>query len=170
MPRSAGSRRPTSRWRTLPTRSSSGSTSRPISPRRHLAEEKKVEIRIYQVIYKLIEELRAALEGKLRPEEKETISGRAEVKQLWKVSRLGTIAGCVVVDGTIKRSSKVRVSRGGIVLHDGELASLRRAKDDVREVLEGFECGMVIANFENLEVGDVIEAYEVEKVKRTLEG
>jgi translation initiation factor IF-2 len=137
---------------------------------RRLAEEKKVEIRIYQVIYKLIDELKAALEGKLRPEEKETITGRAEVKQTWKVSRLGTIAGCVVVDGTIKRSSKVRVSRGGIVLHDGELGSLRRVKDDVREVSEGFECGMVVANFENLEVGDVIEAYEVEKVKRTLEG
>jgi translation initiation factor IF-2 len=137
---------------------------------RRMAEEKKVEIRIYHVIYKLIDELKAALEGKLRPEEKETISGRAEVKQLWKVSRIGTIAGCIVVDGTIKRSSKVRVSRGGIVLHDGELASLRRVKDDVREVLEGFECGLVVANFENLEVGDVIEAYEVEQVKRTLEG
>jgi translation initiation factor IF-2 len=136
---------------------------------RRLAEEKKVEIRIYQVIYKLIDELKAALEGKLRPEEKETITGRAEVKQTWKVSRIGTIAGCIVVDGAIKRSSKVRVSRGGIVLHDGELASLRRVKDDVREVAEGFECGIVVANFENVEVGDVIEAYEVEKVKRTLE-
>jgi translation initiation factor IF-2 len=85
------------------------------------------------------------------------------------VSRLGTIAGCIVVDGTIKRSSKVRVSRGGIVLHDGELSSLRRVKDDVREVSEGFECGIVVSNFENIEVGDVIDAYEVEQVKRTLE-
>jgi translation initiation factor IF-2 len=137
---------------------------------RSLAEEKKVEIRIYQVIYKLIEEIRAALEGKLKPEEREKIVGRAEVKQTWKVSRLGTIAGCIVVSGSLKRSVRVRVSRGGIVLKDGELGSLKRVKDDVKEVVQGLECGLTVNNFENIEPGDVIEAYEIEQIKRTLDG
>ncbi len=137
---------------------------------RRLAEEKKVEIRIYHIIYKLVEELKLALEGRLRPEEKENITGRAEVRQTWKVSKIGTIAGCFVVDGTIKRASKLRVSRGGIVVHDGEMGSLRRLKDDVREVTQGFECGIVVAKFDNIEVGDTIEAYEIEQIRRTLDG
>jgi translation initiation factor IF-2 len=137
---------------------------------RNLAEEKKVEIRIYQVIYKLIEELRAALEGKLKPEEREVSVGRAEVKQTWKVSRIGTIAGCMVLSGALRRSTKVRVSRGGIVIHDGSLGSLKRVKDDVKEVLQGFECGLTVDGFDNLEPGDQIEAYEIEQIKRTLDG
>ena len=137
---------------------------------RALAEEKKVEIRIYQVIYKLIEEVRDALEGRLKPEEREKIVGRAEVKQTWKVSRLGTIAGCIVTSGVIKRSNRVRVSRGGIVVKEGELGSLRRVKDDVREVSAGLECGLTVSNFDNIAEGDVLEAYEIEKIKRTLDG
>ena len=138
---------------------------------RRLAEQLGVEIRIYQVIYKLIEELKDALEGRLKPEQREVITGEAEVRQVWKVSRLGTIAGCYVQSGSIKRSSRVRVSRGGIVvLEESAVASLKRIKDDAREVKEGLECGMIIERFENVEVGDVITAFEIESIKRTFGG
>jgi len=137
---------------------------------RKLAEEKKVEIRIYQVLYQLIDDLKDALEGRLAPEMKEVITGEAEVRQTWRVSRLGVIAGCFVRQGVIKRDSKIRVSRNGIVVHDnGSLESLKRFKDDVREVKEGFECGMLIKGFDNIQEGDTIIAYEIEKVKRSLE-
>jgi translation initiation factor IF-2 len=137
---------------------------------RRLAEQKGVEIRIYQVIYKLIEEVKAAMEGRLAPEEKEVITGEAVVRKTWKVSRIGTIAGCFVQTGLIKKTSRIRVSRGGIVILDeGSLASLKRVKDDVREVKEGFECGLVVANFENIEPDDVITAFETEKLKRTFD-
>ncbi len=136
---------------------------------RRLAEEKKVEIRLYQVIYKLTDELRDAMEGRLAPESREKITGRVEVRQTWKVTRLGVIAGCMVIQGVIKRASKVRVSRGGIVIHDGTLASLKRFKDDAKEVVEGFDCGVMIERFDNLEPNDTIEAYEIESIKRTFE-
>ncbi|MSR73893.1 MAG: translation initiation factor IF-2 [Planctomycetes bacterium] len=136
---------------------------------RQLADRSRVEIRIYQVIYKLIEELRDALAGKLAPELRESIVGEAVVRQVWKVSRIGTIAGCMVTSGLIKRTSHIRVSRGGIVVaSDTSLESLKRVKDDVKEVKDGLECGMVIARFENIEEGDVITAFDVEKIKRSL--
>ncbi len=137
---------------------------------RQLADRESVEIRIYQVIYKLIEELKDALAGKLAPELKEVITGEAVVRRTWTVSRIGTIAGCMVTNGTIKRTSKVRVSRAGIVvLETGSIESLKRVKDDVREVKEGLECGIVLANFPQIAEEDVITAFEVEKIKRTLE-
>jgi translation initiation factor IF-2 len=137
---------------------------------RQLAERQSVEIRIYQVIYKLIEELKDALAGKLAPELREVITGEAVVRRTWNVSRIGTIAGCMVTNGIIKRTSKVRVSRAGIVvLETGSIESLKRVKDDVREVKEGLECGIVLANFPQIAEEDVITAFEVEKIKRTLE-
>lgn len=137
--------------------------------RRH-ADQKGVQIRIYQVLYKLMEELKDALEGRLAPEEKEVILGEAEVRQTWKVSRLGTIAGCIVTSGMISRTAKVRIARDGIVvLATGSLASLKRIKDDVREVKDGFECGMVIANFDQIREGDVITAFEIQRIARKFE-
>jgi translation initiation factor IF-2 len=92
------------------------------------------------------------------------------VRQTWKVSRLGVIAGCMVVNGVVKRTSKVRISRGGIVIHDGTMGSLKRFKDDAKEVLEGFDCGIMVDRFDNIEPGDTIEAYEIESIKRTFDG
>ena len=110
------------------------------------------------------------MEGRLAPETREKITGRAEVRQTWKVSRLGVIAGCMVVNGVVKRASKVRISRGGIVIHDGTMGSLKRFKDDAKEVLEGFDCGIMVDRFDNIEPGDIIEAYEIESIKRTFDG
>ncbi len=137
---------------------------------RRLAEQLGVEIRIYQVIYKLIEELKAAMEGRLAPEERELITGEAVVRQTWKVSRLGTIAGCFVQSGVLKKASRIRVSRGGIVVVvNTTLTSLKRVKDDAKEVKEGFECGLIVNNFENIEVGDVLTAFEIESLRRTFD-
>ena len=129
-----------------------------------------MEIKLYEVIYNAVDDVRAALEGMLSPEEKETVLGAADVRQVFKIKGVGTIAGCYVTEGTIERRSKVRVIRNGIVVYDGDLGSLKRFKDDVREVREGFECGIGVANFNDLKVGDVIEAYRVEAVARTLAG
>ena len=135
---------------------------------RRVAEQRGVEIRLYQVIYKLIDELKDALEGRLAPEERENMLGEAEVRQTWSVSRLGTIAGCYVTNGIIRKSGFVRVSRDGIVLLDSApLTSLRRVKDDVKEVREKFECGMFIEKFPNIQVGDIISCFEIEKISRS---
>lgn len=137
---------------------------------RRLAEQRGVEIRTYQIIYKLIEELTEALEGRLAPEEKEVTLGEIEVKATWKVSRLGTIAGCYVTSGLVRRDSRVRVSRDDIVIHDeGRISSLKRVKDDVKEVKQDFECGLLIQNFDKIQVGDVITAYEIQQIKRTFD-
>jgi translation initiation factor IF-2 len=138
-----------------------------------LAEEKSVKIQQYDIIYKLTEDLRAALEGKLKPREEVVHLGRALVRELFKISRVGTIAGCYVTQGIIKRSAKVRVIRGGVVVYpptdrSASLDSLKRFKEDTGEVREGFECGMKIAGYDDIKVGDVIEAYRVEQVQRTL--
>jgi translation initiation factor IF-2 len=106
----------------------------------------------------------------LSPEEKETVLGAAEVRETFRISRVGTIAGCYVTDGVIERNARVRVLRDGMVVYDGEIDTLKRFKDDVREVREGFECGIDVANFNDVKVGDVIEAYRVEKIARTLAG
>ena len=113
--------------------------------------------------------LRLALEGLLKPEERETVLGEAEVLQLFKVSKVGTIAGCTVRSGTIQRTAKARVTRDGAVVYTGGLSSLKRFKDDVREVREGLECGIGIENFNDLKVGDRIESFRMEEVKRTLQ-
>ena len=135
---------------------------------RQSAVERGVDVRLYQVIYNVTEEVQAALEGLLEPAEQEVVTGHAEVRQLFRISRLGTIAGCYVTDGTIARTSRLRVLRGGEVIHTGACASLKRFKDDQREVREGFECGIRVEGFDDFQVGDVIEAFTVEKVPRRL--
>ena len=140
---------------------------------RALAEERGVSIRQYDIIYKLTEDVRAALEGKLKPREEVIHLGRAVVRETFKISRVGTIAGCYVTQGTIERSAKVRIIRGGAVIYPPPersvgLDSLKRFKEDVREVREGFECGIKVAGYDDIKVDDVIEAYRVEQVQRTL--
>ncbi len=141
---------------------------RPDSNARAAAEREQVDVRTYRIIYEAVEDVRNALEGLLKPEERETVLGEAEVLQLFKVSKVGTIAGCSVRSGTIQRTAKARVIRDGVQVYAGSLSSLKRFKDDVREVREGLECGIGIENFNDLKVGDRIESYRMEEVKRTL--
>jgi len=143
---------------------------RPDANARSSAERERVEIRTYRIIYEAVEEVRAAMEGLLAPEKKEVILGEAEVRQIFKIAKVGTVAGCFVRSGVIPRTAKVRVIRDGVEVYDGSLASLKRFKDDVREVREGFECGIGIENFNDVKVGDVIEAYKIEEVARSLVG
>ena len=130
------------------------------------AKEKEIEIRYYNVIYKLLEDIEAALTGMLEPIYEEKIIGEAEVRETFKASKLGTIAGCYITDGFINRNAEVRLIRDSIVVYEGKIASLRRFKDDVREVRAGYECGILIENYNDVKVGDIIEAYVMEKVKR----
>ncbi|MEQ1856931.1 MAG: translation initiation factor IF-2 [Longimicrobiales bacterium] len=143
---------------------------RPQTAARHLAEKASVDIRVYDVIYEAVDEVTAALEGLLTPERKETVLGSAEVRDTFKVSKVGTIAGCYITEGRIDRKGRARLVRNGIVVYDGDIGSLKRFKDDVKEVREGFECGIGIANFNDVKVGDLIECYTVEEVARTLAG
>ena len=143
---------------------------RPDGGARAAAEREQVDVRTYRIIYEAVDDVRNALEGLLKPESKETVLGDAQVLQLFKVSKVGTIAGCQVKHGTIIRTAKVRVLRDGVQIYDGTLSSLKRFKDDVREVKEGLECGIGVENFNDLKVGDMIEAYRVEEIKRTLAG
>jgi translation initiation factor IF-2 len=141
---------------------------RPVQDARQLAEREGVEIRSYSVIYRAIEDLRAAMQGMLEPEEVETPLGQAEVRQLFRASRIGVIAGSYVTEGKVTRGSRVRVVREGTVIYDTTIGSLRRVSEDVREVASGFECGIVLANFQDLREGDVLETYETRKVEREL--
>jgi translation initiation factor IF-2 len=141
---------------------------RPVQDARQLAEREGVEIRSYAVIYRAIEELRAAMQGMLEPEEVESTLGQAEVRQLFRASRIGTIAGSYVTEGKVTRGAHVRVVREGTVIYDTTIASLRRVNDDVREVATNFECGIVLANFQDLREGDVLETYETHQVERQL--
>jgi translation initiation factor IF-2 len=141
---------------------------RPDSNARAAAEREQVDVRTYRIIYEAVEDVRNALEGLLKPEERETVLGEAEVLQLFKVSKVGTIAGCAVRTGTIQRTAKARVIRDGSPVYTGSLSSLKRFKDDVREVREGLECGIGIENFNDLKVGDRIESFRMEEIKRTL--
>jgi translation initiation factor IF-2 len=141
---------------------------RPDSNARAAAEREQVDVRTYRIIYEAVEDVRNALEGLLKPEERETVLGEAEVLQLFKVSKVGTIAGCSVRSGIIQRTAKARVIRDGVQVYAGSVSSLKRFKDDVREVREGLECGIGIENFNDLKVGDRIESYRMEEVKRTL--
>jgi len=142
---------------------------RPDSNARAAAERERVEIRTYRIIYEAVEEVRAAMEGLLAPEKREVVLGEAEARQIFKIAKVGTIAGSFVRSGVIQRTARVRVIRDGVEIYDGTLSSLRRFKDDVREVREGFECGIGIENFNDLKVGDLIEAYRVEEVARSLD-
>jgi translation initiation factor IF-2 len=141
---------------------------RPDSNARASAEREKVEIRTYRIIYEAVEEVKAAMAGLLAPEKKEVVLGEAEVRQLFKIAKVGTIAGSFVRSGVIPRTARVRVVRDGVEVYDGTLASLKRFKDDVREVREGFECGIGVENFNDLKVGDLIEAYRIEEIARSL--
>ncbi len=135
---------------------------------RKLAESAGVDIRYYNIIYEAVDDVKAALSGLLSPEKKETVIGQAEIRQVFRISKVGAVAGCMVLDGVIKRSARVRVLRDNVVIHDGELDSLKRFKDDVKEVKGGFECGLSLKNFSEIQEGDQIECYEVVEVARTL--
>ena len=141
---------------------------RPSPGARKLAEAEQIDIRLYSIIYDAINEIKAAMEGMLAPEFEEKIVANVEIRETFKITKVGTIAGCMVLDGKINRNSKIRIIRDGVVVYTGELASLKRFKDDVKEVTKGYECGLNIQNFNNIEVGDIVEAYEQVEVKRKL--
>ena len=145
-----------------------GFHTRPDPKARELAEREKVEIRFYDIIYKAVEEVKSALEGLLKPELKDVVTGSAEVRQVFRLSKAGTVAGCMVSSGTIPRTGKVRLLRAGAVEWTGRIAALKRFKDDVREVASGFECGITLEGRDDIKVGDVIEAFNIEELARTL--
>ncbi len=141
---------------------------RPVVSARKLADSEQIDIRLYSVIYKAIDEIKSAMEGMLSPDIEEKIIGSAEVRETFNISKVGTIAGCYVLDGIIKRTSKIRLIRDGIVIHSGTLGSLKRFKDDVKEVKNNYECGLNIDKFNDIQVGDIIEAFEEVEVARKL--
>ena len=143
-----------------------GFNVRPTADVRSTAETRQVEIRLYSIIYKLLEDIEAALKGMLEPEYEEVITGHAEVRQTYKISKIGTVAGCYVTDGVINSNSLVHIVRDGIVVYEGKMASLRRFKDDVKEVKSGFECGITIEKFNDIKEGDVFEASVMKEIKR----
>jgi translation initiation factor IF-2 len=145
-----------------------GFNVRPDANARELAEKEGIDIRTYRVIYDAIDDIKAAVSGLLKPEERERILGEAEVRELFRVPRLGVIAGCYIRQGTIRRNSLARLVRDGVVVYDGKIGSLRRFKDDVADVREGYECGIGLENFQDIHQGDLIEAYEVEEIARSL--
>ena len=141
---------------------------RPTPTARQMAEKDGIDYRFYDVIYDAVDEIKGALEGMLTPDRRETVHGAAEVREIFKIRKVGTIAGCSVVDGLINRKGNARLIRDGVVVYDGELSSLKRFKDEAKEVREGFECGIGIANYNDIKVGDIIECYTVEEIARTL--
>lgn len=141
---------------------------RPSTNARKIADNEEIEIRLYSIIYDAINEIRDAMEGLLAPKVEETIVGTIEIREVFKISKVGTIAGCYVTDGAFKRNNKVRLIREGIVVHEGEIQQLKRFKDDVNEVKYGFECGMSLKGFNDIEVGDTLESFEIKEVKRKL--
>ena len=141
---------------------------RPSQNARRLADTEQIEIRNYSIIYQAIDEIKAAMEGLLAPSFEEVITSNIEIRDVFKITKIGTVAGCYVLDGTVKRAHKIRVIRDFVVIHDGEISALKRFKDDVAEVKFGYECGLSVKNFNDLEVGDMLECYEMKEVKRTL--
>jgi translation initiation factor IF-2 len=141
---------------------------RPSQSARKLAEKEGVDIRLYSIIYDAIEQLKDAMAGMLAPELKEQVTGTAEVLEIFKIGKVGVIAGSIVRDGKIKRSNKVRLIRDGIVVFTGDLQSLKRYKDDVKEVANGFDCGIALAGYNEIQVGDIIEGFETIEVARKL--
>jgi len=141
---------------------------RPLPKAKTLAEQEKVDIRKYNVIYKAVEEIKQAMEGMLKPDTKEEVIGTVEVRETFKVPRIGTIAGCYVQSGVVKRSCTVNVLRNQIVIHSGKIASLKRFKDDAREVAAGYECGMGIDGFDDVQIGDIFEVIEIVEIARKL--
>jgi translation initiation factor IF-2 len=145
-----------------------GFNSRADATARRLAESAGVDIRYYNIIYAMVDEIKAALSGMLAPEKRESIIGMVEIRQVFHISKVGTVAGCYVTEGIIKRNSSVRVLRNNVVIHTGELDSLKRFKDDAKEVKSNFECGLSLRGFNDLEVGDFLEAFEIVEVARAL--
>ncbi|OPX86226.1 MAG: Translation initiation factor IF-2 [Pelotomaculum sp. PtaB.Bin104] len=145
-----------------------GFNVRPDVKARKAAENEKVDVRLYRVIYEAIEDVKAAMSGLLEPEYKEVTLGRAEIRKIFRASKIGTIAGCYVVEGKIEKDAGVRVVRDGIVIHEGKLDSLKRFKDDAKEVMQGYECGLALEKFNEIQEGDIIEAFTVEAIKREL--
>jgi translation initiation factor IF-2 len=141
---------------------------RPTPQSRRLAEQEQIDIRLYSVIYDAIEEVKDAMEGMLSPKIEEVVTGTAEIRQVFKISRVGTVAGCYMTEGNTKRNSKVRLLRDYVVVHTGEIDALKRFKDDVAEVKSGYEFGVSILNFNDLQEGDVLEFFEERETKRTL--
>jgi translation initiation factor IF-2 len=133
-----------------------------------LAETESIDIRLYSIIYKAIEEINGAIEGLLAPKLEEKILGNAQIREVFKISKVGTVAGCMVTDGKIPRNAKIRLIRDGVVVFTGTLSSLKRFKDDVKEVSSGYDCGLTIHNYNDLREGDNVEAYDEVEVKRTL--
>ena len=145
-----------------------GFNVRPMGTARQLAEKEEIDIRSYSIIYDAINDLKDAMEGMLSPEFKEEITGNAEIRETFKISKIGTIAGCMVTDGKIIRNSGVRVIREGVVIHTGALESLKRFKDDVKEVTKGYDCGLQIKGFNDIKEGDVVEGYQEIAIKKKL--
>ena len=143
-----------------------GFNVRPTPQARAQAEQEQIDIRLHRIIYNVIDEIETAMKGMLEPEYVEEITGQLVVRETYTVSKLGTIAGAYVLDGYIRRNSKVRVIRDNIVIYDGELASLKRFKDDAREVTKGFECGVMIEKYNDIRVDDIIEPYHMVEVER----
>jgi translation initiation factor IF-2 len=145
-----------------------GFNTRADATARKLIESAGIQVRYYNIIYDAVEEMKAALSGMLAPEKKESVIGMVQVRQVFRISKIGTVAGCYVQDGVVKRSAQVRVLRDNVVVHTGDIDSLKRFKDDVREVKAGFECGMSLKNFTDLKEGDQFEVFEVVEVARSL--
>jgi translation initiation factor IF-2 len=145
-----------------------GFNTRADAAARKLAENSGVDLRYYNIIYEAVDDVKAAINGMLAPERKESVVGTVEVRNVFRISKVGTVAGCMVTDGVVRRGSSVRLIRGGVVVHTGELDSLKRFKDDVKEVKQGFECGLSLKGFNDVQVGDQIEVFEVVEVARTL--
>jgi translation initiation factor IF-2 len=141
---------------------------RPNTSARKLAEKEEIDIRHYSVIYQAIDEVKAAMEGMLAPEVEEKVTANVEIREVFVITKVGAVAGCYVLDGKIARNHKIRIIRDGIVVHTGKLSSLKRFKDDAKEVATGYECGLTIDRFDAIKVGDIIEAYEEVEVKRKL--
>ena len=145
-----------------------GFNLRAIPQARAMAKRAGIDIRYYSVIYNVIDDVKALLSGLLPPEVRETTLGAAEVRQLFSITKVGKVAGCYVNQGSVRRGARVRLLRDNVVVHEGNLKTLKRFKEDVRDVKEGYECGMAFENYHDLQVGDVIECYEIEEVARTL--
>ena len=145
-----------------------GFNARADAAARKLAESSGVDIRYYNIIYDAVDEIKAALTGMLSPERKESTLGLVEIRQVFRISKIGAVAGCYVLEGLIRRASKIRLLRDNVVIHEGELDSLKRFKDDVREVKAGFECGLSLKNFNDIKEGDQLEVFEVVEVARSL--
>ena len=140
-----------------------GFNVRPSAMIRKKAEEEKVEIRLHRIIYALTEEMEDAIKGKMKKEEFEVVTGQAEVRNIFKISKVGEIAGCMVTDGVIKINSKCRVLRDGAIVYEGQIDSLKRFKDDAKEVKQGYECGLRVSNYNDIHEGDIIECYEMKE-------